>query len=243
MTRIGVLSDIHGNLPALEVVLAALAVEGVDRIVCCGDLVGYGPCPGGVIDRLREVGALCVQGNHDATTAEAFPLDWFNTAAGAVIEWTRSVLSQGQIAYLKGLPQTHTEERFVLVHGSLRGPLWEYMRNAFVAGESFPLFDRPLGLFGHSHIQGGFIQEGERVSSLDPTDGTIDLLPGARYLINPGSVGQPRDGDPRAAYAIVDLQEGRVRFKRVRYDVDLVTREIRRAGLPREFAERLAIGR
>jgi diadenosine tetraphosphatase ApaH/serine/threonine PP2A family protein phosphatase len=117
------------------------------------------------------------------------------------------------------------------------------MRDAFVAGESFPLFDRPLGLFGHSHIQGGFIQEGERVSSLDPTDGTIDLLPGARYLINPGSVGQPRDGDPRAAYAIVDLQEGRVRFKRVRYDVDLVTREIRRAGLPREFAERLAIGR
>ncbi len=243
MARIGVLSDIHGNLPALNAVLAALLADGVDRIVCCGDLVGYGPWPGEVIAHVRDAGMLCVQGNHDAATAEIFPGEWFNPAVGSVIEWTRAIIPCKMLSYLKELPQTVTEERFVLVHGSLRGPLWEYVRDTFTAGENFPLFKSPLCLFGHTHIQGGFVLREGRISSLKPARGPIDLLLHAQYLINPGSVGQPRDGDPRAAYATVDLQHGSVRFHRVAYDIDLVMREIKRAGLPHRFADRLARGR
>ena len=243
MSRIGVVSDIHGNLPALEAVLTALGKEGVRRILCCGDLVGYGPWPGPVLARLREFGVLCIQGNHDAAVCKALPLDHFHHAAQFVVEWTRSVLSLEEMDYLKGLSQSHAEDRLVMVHGSLRGPLWEYILDRWVAGESFALLDRPLGLFGHSHIQGGFIQLKGRIVPIDPTEGEVSLLSGARYLINPGSVGQPRDGDPRAAYALLDLDQRKVLFKRISYDIESVMHQILEAGLPREFAERLVVGR
>lgn len=243
MALIGIISDIHGNLPALNAVLAALVADGVDRIVCCGDLVGYGPWPGEVIACMREADIISVQGNHDAATAEALPRDWFDHDTGSVIEWTRAIIPGAMVAYLKGLPQTVTEERFTLVHGSLRGPLWEYVRNTFTAGENFALLSSSLCLFGHTHLQGGFVRMEGRIASLNPAHKALDLLPQAQYLINPGSVGQPRDGDPRAAYAIIDLQHGWVRFGRVTYDIDLVMREIKRAGLPSRFADRLARGR
>ncbi|MEA1871324.1 MAG: metallophosphoesterase family protein [Candidatus Bipolaricaulota bacterium] len=243
MSRIGLLSDIHGNLPALDAVLAALAKETIDRIVCCGDIVGYGPWPGEVVARLREVDVRCVQGNHDAATADMLPLDYFNVAARAVIEWTQTVLPPEKIVYLRDLPQTLVEDRFVVMHGSLRGPLWEYLRDAFVAEETFSLLDRPFGFFGHSHVQGGFVDLDGRVIALDHATGQIDLLPAERYLINPGSVGQPRDGDPRAAYAIIDFAERKAFFKRVPYDIQATMQGILRAGLPSQFAERLQRGR
>jgi predicted phosphodiesterase len=243
MPRIGLLSDIHGNLPALDAVLAALAGENIDRIVCCGDIVGYGPWPGEVIARLRVANVLCVQGNHDAATAGILPLDYFTVAARANIEWTRTVLSFDQVAYLRDLPRTRVEDRFVVMHGSLRGPLWEYMRDAFVAGETFSLLDRPVGFFGHSHIQGGFVDLDGRVIALDHATGSIDLLPAGRYLINPGSVGQPRDGDSRAAYAIIDFAERKAFFQRVPYDIQATMQGILHAGLPSQFAERLQRGR
>ncbi len=243
MSRIGLLSDIHGNLPALDAVLAALAKETIDRIVCCGDIVGYGPWPGEVLTRLRAADALCVQGNHDAATASRLPLDYFTVAARTVIECTQTVLPPEQVAYLRDLPQTRAEHRFVVVHGSLRGPLWEYLRDAFVAGETFSLLDRPFGFFGHSHIQGGFVDLDGRVIALDHTPDPINLLPTGRYLINPGSVGQPRDGDPRAAYAIIDFTERKALFKRVPYDIQATMQGILHAGLPPQFAERLQRGR
>lgn len=243
MSHIGVLSDIHGNLPALEAVLTAFEEEEVERIVCCGDLVGYGPWPGAVIACLHEIEALSIQGNHDAAACGRLPLDYFNRAARFAIEWTRSTLSSEEVAYLEGLPPSHTEDGLVMVHGSLRGPLWEYILDRFAAGESFALLDRPLGLFGHSHIQGGFALLEEGIVTIDPTEGEVDLRPGARYLINPGSVGQPRDGDPRAAYALMDLNRGKFLFKRVPYDIEVMMREVLRAGLPRELAERLRMGR
>ena len=243
MPRIGLLSDIHGNLPALDAVLAALAKETIDRIVCCGDIVGYGPWPGEVIARLCVADALCAQGNHDAATAGKLPLDYFTVAARTVIEWTQTILPPEQVAYLRDLPQTRVEDRFAVVHGSLRGPLWEYLRDTFVAGETFSLLDRPFGFFGHSHIQGGFVDLDGRVIPLDNTTGSVDLLPAGRYLINPGSVGQPRDGDPRAAYAIIDFAERKVFFKRVSYDIQAAMQGILHAGLPPQFAERLQRGR
>ncbi|MCK5806505.1 MAG: metallophosphoesterase family protein [Lentisphaeria bacterium] len=244
MTRIGLVSDVHANLPALEAVLGVLSKRGVERIVCCGDLVDYAPWPIEVIARLREEEVLCVQGNHDAAAAGVFPIDGFAEEARATVDWTRAILSQNETEFLAKLEQICTEEEFVVVHGSLRGPLWEYVRDPFVAGESFPLLERPVGFFGHSHIQGGFMSVSGKVKAID-THAKLEILPDSKYLINPGSVGQPRDGDPRAAYAVVDLDHGRgsVSFERVSYDIGSVARAIDRAGLPHWLGERLEVGR
>jgi len=241
MTRVGVVSDIHGNLPALEAVIAALRKEKVDRIVSCGDLVGYGPWPREVISRVRELGVTGVQGNHDAAVCGVLPADHFTAAARRAIDWIRDLLGRDELEYLAGLPQTRTVEGMSVVHGSLRGPLWEYILDPWTAGESLRLLETQIGLFGHSHIQGGFADGG--VEPIDPRRGEMDLLPGVRYLINPGSVGQPRDGDPRAAYAIVDLEKKNVIYRRVPYDISATQREIRRVGLPRDLADRLSLGR
>lgn len=244
MTRIGLLSDVHANLPALEAVLAALSKRGVERIVCCGDLVDYAPWPIEVIARLREMNVLCVQGNHDAAAAGVFPTDRFTEEARVTVDWTRANLTPRETSFLAGLEQIHTEQEFVVVHGSLRGPLWEYVRDPFVAGESFPLLTRALGFFGHSHIQGGFMRVSGEVREIDP-HAKLDIIPSGKYMINPGSVGQPRDGDPRAAYAVLDLDHdrGSVSFERVPYDISSVKRAIDRAGLPHWLGERLELGR
>ncbi len=243
MTRVGLVSDIHGNLPALDAVIAALRREKVDRIVSCGDLVGYGPWPREVISRIQGLGVTGVQGNHDAAACGALPADHFTAAARRAIDWIRTRLDRDELGYLAGLPQTRTVEGMSVVHGSLRGPLWEYILDPWTAGESFRLLETQIGLFGHSHIQGGFIDGGGGVEPIDPRRGEVDLLPGVRYLINPGSVGQPRDGDPRAAYAIIDLDEEMIIYRRVPYDISATQREIRRVGLPRELADRLSLGR
>jgi len=244
MMRIGLISDVHANLPALEAVIAALSKRGIERVICCGDLVDYAPWPIEVIARLREMDVLSVQGNHDAAAAGVFPIDGFAEEARATVDWTRAVLSSVEMTYLAELEQTHTEEDFVVVHGSLRGPLWEYVRDTFVAKESFSSLTRQLCFFGHSHIQGGYMSRAGNVQSIDP-QARLSILPGIKYLINPGSVGQPRDGDPRAAYAVVDLAHGRgsVSFERVSYDIGSVVRAIDRAGLPHWLGERLTIGR
>ena len=244
MTRIGVISDVHANLPALEAVMTELLRHGVERIICCGDLVDYAPWPREVISRLRDLDVLSVQGNHDAAAVGAFPIDGFNEEAKVTVDWTRAVLSPVETTYLAKLEQIHREEEFVVVHGSLRGPLWEYVRDEFVAGESLSSLTRQLCFFGHSHIQGGYMSVSGKVRSIDPHV-KLAIRPGAKYLINPGSVGQPRDGDARAAYAVVELDNGRgsVSFERVSYDIGSVARAIDRAGLPHWLGERLAIGR
>ena len=244
MTRIGIISDVHANLPALEAVLGELSKRGVERIICCGDLVDYAPWPIEVIARLREMDVVSVQGNHDAAAAGVFPIEAFTEEARATIDWTRAIISSNETTYLAGLEQIHKEERFVIVHGSLRGPLWEYVRDTFVAEESFSSLTRQVCFFGHSHVQGGYVSLAGSVKSIDPHV-QLEISPGTKYLINPGSVGQPRDGDPRAAYAVVDLDHdgGRVSFERVLYDVGSVARAIDRVGLPHWLAERLAIGK
>lgn len=242
MTRLGVLSDIHGNLPALDAVLAKLEEDRVDWIVCCGDLVGYGPWPEQVIDRLQELGAQCVRGNHDAATASPLAGEYLNPTAAAAIEWTKARLSADAVSALAALPLSRNEGGVKMVHGSLRGPLWEYMHDPFVAGECFRLLDEPLGLFGHTHIPGGFATTGEAVVVVVPAP-VLELDPRRRYLLNPGSVGQPRDGDPRASFAILDLDRQQIAFRRVSYDIEATAREIVRVGLPPRLASRLSRGR
>ncbi len=242
--RIGIVSDVHANLPALEAVLGELSELKIDRIVCCGDLVDYAPWPTEVIRCIQDMGILSVMGNHDAAVAGLFPADSFTADALATSNWTKGTLSLADVEFLSGLEQVHTEEEFVIFHGSLRGPLWEYMHNLYVAEENFRFLTRPIGLFGHSHVQGGYASLSNRVRRIDPQE-RLEIVPGDKYMINPGSVGQPRDGDPRAAYAVLELSNdhGNVTFKRVSYDVGLVMRSIDQAGFPHSLAERLAIGR
>jgi predicted phosphodiesterase len=244
MKRIGIISDVHANLPALEAVLGELSNLDLDRIVCCGDLVDYAPWPKEVIRRIQDMDITSVMGNHDAAVAGLFPVDYFSADALVTSTWTKGILSADEVRFLTSLEQVHTEEEIVIFHGSLRGPLWEYMHDLYVAEENFRLLTRPVGLFGHSHIQGGYVSLSGVVRRIDPHR-TLNIMPGAKYMINPGSVGQPRDGDPRAAYAVLELGNGggSVSFKRVSYDVGLVMRSIDRAGFPRSLAERLAIGR
>ncbi len=243
MTRIGVIADVHGNLPALDTVLAALNAVGVDQIVSCGDIVGYGPWPREVIARLRAVNVPSVQGNHDAAAGGVLPTDHFTAAARAAIDWIKARLTPEDGAFLAALPLTTVIAGMTVVHGSMRGPLWEYILDSWTAGESFRRLETDIGLFGHSHIQGGFTAAGSKVDTIDPRTGEIDIIPGMRYLINPGSVGQPRDGDPRAAYAIIDLDVPKVSYRRIAYDITTTQREINRVGLPRELADRLSVGR
>ena len=243
MTRIGLISDVHANLPALEAVLSALSKRGVERIVCCGDLVDYAPWPNEVISRLQEMNVMSVLGNHDAAAVDSFPLAFFTEEARVTVDWTRAALSPVSRDYLTSLEEVHTEGDFLVVHGSIRGPLWEYVRDTFVAAETFSLLDEQICFFGHSHIQGGYMNISGEVKTIDRHT-KLSITPGVKYLINPGSVGQPRDSDPRASYAVVDLEDGHgsVSFERVEYDVAAVMRAIDRAGLPHWLAERLEIG-
>ncbi len=204
---LGVIADIHANLPALEKVLEKL--EGAERILCAGDLVGYGPYPAEVIDTVREEGIICVTGNHDWAVVNN-DLSWFNPLAREAIKYTRRVLSPGYIAFLRSLPWKMEDESMVVVHGSPRDPLFEYF---------FPREEaEKLTVVGHSHVQ--FFRNN---------------------FLNPGSVGQPRDGDPRAAFAVIEGEK--VKLRRTRYNIDEVAEEIEKVGLPSFLALRLYEGR
>ena len=211
----------------------------VDRIVVLGDIVGYGPDPNAVIDRLRSVGARAVMGNHDAAVLAPALLDWFNPHAAAAARWTSDVLTADSRQYLASLPKLGRLGRHRCVHGSPRKPyLWEYILDDLQALEILLKLGRRLCFFGHTHLPRIFTEEGEQV----PDVGAPIPLP-ASALINPGSVGQPRDGNPDAGFAVVDLEASTVRFGRVPYDIATTQAKIRDAGLPEVEAARLALGR
>jgi len=238
--RVAVVSDIHSNLPALEAVLAAAG--NVDAVWHLGDVVGYGPDPNGVVRRLRDLGAVGVRGNHDAAAVGGSEIDWFNPDARTAMEWTRAALEPDALAWLRDLPERRVEHDVELVHGSHRQPIWEYVTSTATARANLALLEQPIGLHGHTHVPVAWIDTAGDVRGRRVADGDELSLDGLPALINPGSVGQPRDGDPRASYLLLDPAVGRVSWHRVAYDIGAVQAAMREAGLPGSLAARLAAG-
>jgi predicted phosphodiesterase len=243
--RIAVLSDIHSNLPALDAVRADLS--GVDEVWVLGDIVGYGPQPNEVIVALQEMGARSVLGNHDGAAIGGVDPAYFNPDARAAIEWTAKTIDDNARAYLATLPEVRRDGNLTAVHGSPRDPIWEYITSRGIAAANLEHFDTRLCFFGHTHIPVIYrIADGD-VEAHPGLPGEVVRLDGARALLNPGSVGQPRDGLPDAAYAVLETGEGTeldaMTFHRVRYDIDRTQSLMREQGLPARLVERLRYGR
>jgi diadenosine tetraphosphatase ApaH/serine/threonine PP2A family protein phosphatase len=240
--RIAVVSDIHANLPALEAVLDA--IDGAyDRLWVTGDIVGYGAEPDAVVERLRALDAIAVRGNHDHVAAGNGGAEWFNAAARAAVEWTAATIVDETRSWLTGLPLTRDQDGWQLVHGSPRDPLWEYIDDLTVAGAAVIAMTMQRCVFGHTHVPVALIAEHGHVAVLPVGDGTSLPLDERRTLLNPGSVGQPRDGDPRASYMVIDAVASRATWHRVPYDIETAASRIRAAGLPDGLASRLVVGR
>ena len=237
--KVAVLSDIHANLVALETVLEAIGA--VDALWVCGDTVGYGPDPSDVLALLIERKATIVAGNHDRAVARNEDLELFNRPAALAARMHQSWLSAAERDTLAALPITLETADVTLCHGSLRDPLWEYVTNPRSAAASLALAKTAHCCAGHTHVPALFNEgpDGERPGR-PRYETPYPLKP--RAFLNPGSVGQPRDGDPRAAYAVLDLDAGTVTFHRSSYRVDETQRRIRDRGLPAIFADRLAFG-
>lgn len=238
--RIAVLSDIHANLVALDAVLAAIG--RVDAAWHLGDVVGYGPEPDAVVGRLREIGAIGVRGNHDAAAVGGPEIEHFNVDARRAMEWTRKVISPESWQWLSALPTSVTHGQFSLVHGSPRDPIWEYVTTTPVARLNLETLTTPYCLHGHTHIPLVFRDEDGFVETITPSDGSSLRLDGRRLMANPGSVGQPRDGDPRASALVLDLEAGELTWHRVAYDIAATQAAMRKLGLPPRLVERLDVG-
>jgi diadenosine tetraphosphatase ApaH/serine/threonine PP2A family protein phosphatase len=237
--RYAILSDIHGNLEALDAVLGD-AAQRVDTILCLGDIVGYGADPAACVERVADRAHAVVAGNHEHGVTGLLDLGWFNPRARVAAEWTRRRLDGDHRAWLR--PLTFHVDDATLVHASPVHPAeWDYLVSAEDGYEAFAAFATRLCFVGHSHLP-GFWSIGSSGPGHEPRGEEIGLERGRRYLVNVGSVGQPRDGDPRAAYAVWDVDAHRVTIRRVPYDLAAARRKILAAGLPRSLAERLSIG-
>jgi diadenosine tetraphosphatase ApaH/serine/threonine PP2A family protein phosphatase len=240
--RVAVISDIHANWHALEAVLEAVEAEGPDELWCLGDLVGYGPRPNPCCAAVERRADLCLAGNHDLGVLGAIDLGDFTGDAVAAACWTRGVLAERSRRYLESHQSTARREGVELFHASPRDPVWDYVLSPEAALESFELTEEPLVLVGHSHVPLALVLTDGGLGGGVAPEGTEADLSGGRFLLNPGSVGQPRDGDPRAAWLLVDLDNGRAAFHRVPYPVERTQAELRERGLPDALAERLARG-
>lgn len=247
--RFLILADIHANLEALEAVLER-ARGRFDQVICCGDLVGYGPDPNEVIEAVRQLGpALMVRGNHDKAAVGLTDLSWFDPLAGSAVLWTQAQLSEENRRYLQAIPRGPVEgDGFTVAHGSLLDED-QYLLNLEDALQSLSLAAQRLTFFGHTHVQGGFAWfKEQRAGPLDPglrrgaAESRLVLDSENRYLINPGSVGQPRDDDPRAAFAVYDQTRALVSYLRVEYPFGRTQQKMREAGLPGNLADRLSQG-
>ena len=240
--RVAVVSDIHGNLHALEAVLAALEPESPDELWCLGDVVGYGARPNECCAAIEARASISLAGNHDLAVRGTIDLAEFSGDAGAAARWSREVLSAGSLAFLESLEPQGVRAGVALFHASARDPVWEYVLSERVAIATLELTEAPIVLVGHSHAALHVQLAGDGLTSSLSPDGTeVDLALG-RTLLNPGSVGQPRDGDPRAAYVLLDLDARTASFRRVEYDIAATQAEIREAGLPELLAARLTLG-
>jgi len=242
--RYAVLGDIHANGDAFEAVLADAARQRIGRYLCVGDVVGYGAEPRKCMSRLREMGFAAVAGNHDHAAIGRLSLDYFNWHAREAAEWTRQQISLSQVKYLGGLKLVEVADGLTLAHGSVHGPeKFGYIETVDAARLSFRAMTTPVAFLGHSHVPITFLEH-EGDESVTYTHSTeIDLGPAAKAIVNVGSVGQPRDDNPRACYAVYDSEARTIELRRIEYDIESAQDKIRDAGLPDILAVRLALGR
>ena len=233
----------HANLPALEAVLAAIGEQGVDGIWCLGDLVGYGAQPNECVDLTARSVDLCLIGNHDLVAIDRLDITDFSPNAASAAEWTKGQLSAEAREYLEKIETTNEDGPIGLYHGSPRDPIWEYVLSAMAADDCFDAMEPRVGAIGHSHVALAFWRQGEAPTAGAQSDeGTALDISDDRWLLNPGSVGQPRDGDPRAAWIVLDLGSWTATWHRTEYDIDRAAEAITQAGLPKQLADRLYYG-
>jgi diadenosine tetraphosphatase ApaH/serine/threonine PP2A family protein phosphatase len=244
---VAVITDIHSNLPALEAVLADIDARAVGEIWCLGDVVGYGADPDACADLVRERCELCLVGNHDLAVLGVLDIAAFSEAAAEAVEWTRQNVAERTLDFLRELQPTGLRDGIALFHASPRDPVWEYVLSLEQARACLEVQPERVALIGHSHVSLFFSlpEAGSLADTLGSQTGDgsrLELAGGDRWLVNPGSVGQPRDGDPRAAWLELDPESGRAVFHRCSYDIDRAASAISEAGLPERLGDRLHIG-
>ena len=241
--RIALLSDVHGNLPAFEAVLADVETQSAEEVWCLGDLVGYGAQPDGCVELARARCDMSLAGNHDLVVTGDIPIEDFSSSAATAARWTQETIAAETMEYLRGLEASEPEREPALFHASPRDPVWEYVLSGWQADECMDLMDARVGAIGHSHVALWF-QRGEdgKVAGGAAEAGLERDLSEGRWLVNPGGVGQPRDGDPRAAWLLLDTDTWTATWRRVEYPIDEAARAIEEAGLPKVLAERLYSG-
>jgi predicted phosphodiesterase len=241
--RIAIVSDIHGNRHAFEAVLDDIEASTCDEMWCLGDLVGYGADPDACVDLARQHAAICLAGNHDLGVCGALPLEQFSRGAALAARWTQETITAETLEYLKALEPLKLDEDVGLYHASPRDPVWEYVLSALQADLCLDTQRHRVSLIGHSHVALSFVRLPGRPASGETEEAGTELdLSEGEWLVNPGSVGQPRDGNPRAAWLELDLDGWSAVYRRVDYDVDGAAAAIRAARLPDSLAERLFFG-
>jgi diadenosine tetraphosphatase ApaH/serine/threonine PP2A family protein phosphatase len=238
--RVAVLSDIHANVAALDAVLAV--IPSVDEVWQLGDVVGYGPEPDAVVARLKAIGARGVRGNHDAAAVGELDVEAFNVDARQAMAWTQATIAGETRDWLRALPERLEREDFLLVHGSPRDPTWEYVTSMPVARAGIAAMPTTGGLHGHTHVPIAFVEDDGRLVIVSPGAGSRMTLDGRRVLLNPGSVGQPRDGIPTASWMLLDTDAGVATWERTAYDVASVQAGMEAHGLPERLVTRLSYG-
>jgi predicted phosphodiesterase len=238
-----VVSDVHANRQAFEAVLEAIAASDAAEMWCLGDLVGYGADPDACVELARKHAAVCLAGNHDLAVTGDIPLEDFSRGASLAARWTQKVISAENRDFLHGLEPEGAEGGVGLYHASPRDPIWEYVLSALLAELCMTAQEHRICAIGHSHVALSFTRPDDDVATGEPRRAGEELdLSGDQWLLNPGSVGQPRDGDPRAAWMLLDLDAWTASYQRTDYDIAGAAAAIRAAGLPDSLAERLEYG-
>jgi predicted phosphodiesterase len=241
--KVAVVSDIHSNKHAFEAVLDAVAETDASELWCLGDLVGYGADPDACVELAREHVSVCLAGNHDLAVVGELPLDEFSRGASLAARWTQGVMAPDNLSYLAELHPQGTEGSIGLYHASPRDPIWEYVLSALLAELCFDRQAQRVCLIGHSHVALSFVRVEGELATGEPRRAGVELeIAAGEWLLNPGSVGQPRDGDPRAAWMLLDLERWSVSYHRTKYDIAGASAAIRAARLPDSLAERLEYG-
>jgi predicted phosphodiesterase len=241
--KVAVISDIHANRHAFEATLEAVAASDASELWCLGDLVGYGAEPDACVELAREHAAVCLAGNHDLGVVGQIPLAEFSRGASLAAEWTQEVIAPANLAFLRTLEPQGEESTVGLYHASPRDPVWEYVLSPLLAELCLDVQPSRIGLIGHSHVALSFVRYEGELATGEPRRAGVELDVGdGQWLLNPGSVGQPRDGDPRASWLLLDLDGMAASFHRTDYDIAGAAAAIRAARLPDSLAERLEYG-